>query len=487
MSRHGAQVWVFVAMAWWMVVPPAMAEVLYMWCGGASGKWNDAANWVGDGVPDGGDVARFEHDAEITDDVCISRETLTIERGGNVSIRGVVSGEGALAAIGAGTLHLYGENCFSGGFSACGTMVARKAADGSGSVHLHHGSALGSATAKIDCTTGPWLFVDGGLAVTTGIELKSNSESQCGRVEISSPGDLEFAENVSASGRFYLYGAGGSCGFRKGLKTSGYTWLERCTVVFRSAVNLGTLYCSDNLRFEAPEGNEITRFYVKGVSRFHGENAFATGSLRFGRNNSFIDLNGFGQTISYRAEGDRHGAIWTSGCVGYSCRNWGFDCPAETPAVFTYACHSERAVPTVWWGNFKNGAGLCFNPANGEDSFVFSNTVQTTTGDLVVSNGTVKVTCGAGLPSLNLLAVGPCGKFVLDGSSSETSARRMELAAGAKLEIGAGAILSARCGTIDGKSIPPGLYRDTSGRISGGGELRLLEWAVEPGLKVIIR
>ncbi|MBR2983027.1 MAG: hypothetical protein IKC80_07330, partial [Kiritimatiellae bacterium] len=105
-----------------MLSIPAFAAD-YVWTGGGSdtSSWNDAANWEPQGVPGGGDSATFEKAATVTDGIIVESGELKVSVGKDVALvlSGVVSGEGSMRFSlpdgGASKIVLSGANTYSGG------------------------------------------------------------------------------------------------------------------------------------------------------------------------------------------------------------------------------------------------------------------------------------------------------------------------------------------------------------------------------------
>jgi len=85
--------------------------------------------------------------------------------------------------------------------------------------------------------------------------------------------------------------------------------------------------------------------------------------------------------------------------------------------------------PMGFGGKLTVRAGLLWNPTSGDNVFVFSNSVSTTQGDLIVSNGTVRLAQGASFSQLNKLALGPGAAFAVEpGAGAGFTATELVLA-----------------------------------------------------------
>ena len=115
--------------------------------------------------------------------------------------------------------------------------------------------------------------------------------------------------------------------------------------------------------------------------------------------------------------------------------------------------------PMGFGGKVTNTAGIIWNPDSGDNEFVFSNSVSTTTGNLLVSNGTVRVTHGASFTALSGLQLSPGTKFKVDkGAGSGFHAARLDLAdSTAELTVDFGVLTFDRV-FVAGQEIPTGVY-----------------------------
>ena len=428
----------------------------YTWNGDASGAWNSPDNWEpSTGVPNGGDTATFDFAVTVTDDIAIDSGTLTIVRNAAVSLTGVVkdgSGAGALAVTGSGALHLYGANTFSGGLTASGTSMG-KPNGANGGVYVHNGSALGAGMAYLDTTTGPYLYVDPGLTVTTEISLKSSTTDNTGKIVPTVAGNITFAEKVTATTKLYVEGyAGSKYTFKKAVEnTANYVFFNKGEFHFKGLTKFFTLNGSASAAyFEAPEGKDrFTNFYIDYPCHFGRADAFTPSRLNFEKGGAWVCLDGFDQSVtSLEAFGTPQKQIGQPATTD----NFGFDSPSDRPAIMTFALNNSTATTNVWWGQFKNGAGLCWNPSAAPCVLIVSNTVQATSGELKVLNGTVVVKSGAGFPSLSKTTVGATGVLDVRDSASSFLCGSLEVAVGGKLKLADGPALSctgARLGETD--------------------------------------
>lgn len=121
----------------------------------------------------------------------------------------------------------------------------------------------------------------------------------------------------------------------------------------------------------------------------------------------------------------------------------------------------DQMVDQSFSGEFKNYAGLVWDPQT-DVEFVFRKTVSSTAGILTVSNGTIRVTEGAGFPNVPTIVVsGANAKFKVDASAQQTyPATTFIIENGGKIV--ADGCVTVRALTVDGVAVPEGLYTGTT-------------------------
>lgn len=145
---------------------------------------------------------------------------------------------------------------------------------------------------------------------------------------------------------------------------------------------------------------------------------------------------------------------------------------------------TPKVNPMVFTGKFLGSAGLQWKPDSSDYVFVLSNAVSTTTGRFYVSNGTVRVTSGAGFSDLSLLAVdGANSRFEVDASAVKKlpASTHLALSNGGKVKVAAGAYLSAAVVTVDDVAVADGVYRGSAGPAIG----EEVAWIDGPGAVVV--
>ena len=114
---------------------------------------------------------------------------------------------------------------------------------------------------------------------------------------------------------------------------------------------------------------------------------------------------------------------------------------SKTPALITLS-GSEQGNPLVQ-ADFLGAAGLCWNPTDGTSVLTLSNRVQTTRGELIVSNGTVRLVAGATFTSLAKLTVAAGATLeIASDAGAGFAARELEIAEGGILSLANGVKLT---------------------------------------------
>ena len=128
------------------------------------------------------------------------------------------------------------------------------------------------------------------------------------------------------------------------------------------------------------------------------------------------------------------------------------------------------ANPMVFTGKFFGDFGFEWNPDSSSSEFVFSNAVSETTGDIVVGNGIVRFSKGAGTSALGSMTVGATGKLAFDAGADVFTCGTLALETGAKVVIPANVYRSFSSVTYDGSAVADGLYTSaTADWVEGDG------------------
>ena len=113
--------------------------------------------------------------------------------------------------------------------------------------------------------------------------------------------------------------------------------------------------------------------------------------------------------------GIRDGAIEESSAVSNTAH--GFTSEDDVEAQALTLCGTPMVNPMRFTGTFYRRAGLVWNPDAADAAFVFAKAVSHTTGELLVSNGVVRLVEGATFSRLSRLDVAAGAKFVVEAGA----------------------------------------------------------------------
>ncbi len=155
--------------------------------------------------------------------------------------------------------------------------------------------------------------------------------------------------------------------------------------------------------------------------------------------------------------GIRDGAIEESDAVVNTAH--GFTSEDDTQAQSLTLCGTPLANPMRFTGTFYRRAGLVWNPDAADAEFVFAKAVSPTTGELLVSNGVVRLVEGASFTALSRLDVAAGAQLVVEtGAGGGFQAQTATVAAGARVVVGKGTILTFDAATAAGAALAPGFH-----------------------------
>ena len=469
----------------------------YQWTGADEGEWNSAGNWSLPGVPGAGDTAYFTKSVRITDGIAIGVGTLTVTNAIDTDLElvGVISGAGALAKLGSGRLILRSANTFAGGFTVIGNGDAGETR---GEVVAYDGAAFGSgpvAVGNLDGTTAASncrLNLVGPMTVANDFQFGPDDNS-IGQGTLYMSGGVRFTGSVAftSRSRFLTAGDGSTFTFDGPVSNAGSYFMPMFgsgtdALVYNSTVSVGSFYgTSGNVGTLWLNGKgKITNYWPGNkwsVTCGCADAVTASSGIKFaGR----LDLNGHDQSVVTT------GRKWT----------YGFDSektavvtsPADRPALFSFSgldyCPSPAASSVnktnfIYQGVLSGSAGLCWNPlaasvtTPGRDiEFVFSKGRSETCGTLIVSNGAMRVTDGAGFPALGAIEVRNAAKFVVDASAADVMTGDLRLDADARLHLAADKTLVALGATVGGQALAAGFYTggEDGSPVFGEGRLQVI-------------
>lgn len=168
--------------------------------------------------------------------------------------------------------------------------------------------------------------------------------------------------------------------------------------------------------------------------------------------------------------GIRDGAIEESSAVSNTAHGFTSEDGVEAQALTL--CGTPTVNPMRFTGSFYRRAGLVWNPEAADAAFVFAKAVSHTTGELLVSNGIVRLVEGATFSRLSRLDVAAGAQFVVEaGAGSGFMAQEAALAAGSRVVVGKDVFLTFNRATFNGVALAPGPHtKETAGDwLSGDG------------------
>lgn len=443
--------------------------------GGAAGDWTDPANWgVESGYPQVGDSATFKDSATITSDFDMGGTegtadvlTVTIADGTTLTIDASISGEGGFTREGSGALVLKKANPFKGKFQANG-WTAKDKTKANILTTIYDSGALGTQAASFDNGKN-WSFAslvldasavpDGTMTISIPLTL-CRLVSETGRPNLQlKNGSFVFKGEINAPYRLVFGGSEiGDAWFGR-VSGTGYfqpaaAFQKTSHLYFTDQVSLGAFYAYNNKStwvLRCPNGvtGDVTLYASPFVCETN--DVFAAMSNKgfpWASHNSTdggrIDLNGFDQNFPNEQNGCF--VCRNTAPVGQPITNYGFTSPADRPAnvILSGAGVVNAAKSQRYNGHFYGAAGLVWDPSDAEAEFVFSNVVHDTTGELVVSNGIVRLFDGASFTALSKLTVASGATLKADDSYDATSghatgadffAQEIKVAADAKLDL----------------------------------------------------
>jgi len=435
----------------------------YVWTGGGTaGDWTSSANWgVDSGYPQAGDTATFNDDVTITSDFSLGGTegtedvlSVTIADGKSLTFDCSVSGNGGLARNGDGCIHLKKANPFKGKY------LSYKCPAGSvtkGRTYVYHGEAFGTQAADLDASLGGYAsvwFDAGGGTITFDIPI---IVSRCGNKDTTNGfscrnGTIVFNKEVSSRGRLSIKDSDAKTASATELrfkeKVSCKSWFDfalsdRTSVYFEKGYSLsGTLNRWPNdatMHFFTQLPSVLGSCYGE-VDVCEIEDVFLLSKISYllwsdhsNTSGGRIDLNGFTQRFP----------VLKSGAVLTKTQNFGFTSPSDKPA--NVLLEGAYANDLRYNGHFYGTAGLVWNPDTADRTFAFTNTVSGSAGDLIVSNGTIRLAGTSSFTALNRIAVSESGTFAVDDTAgADLFATNVIVATGGKLALADGVTLATK-------------------------------------------
>ena len=141
--------------------------------------------------------------------------------------------------------------------------------------------------------------------------------------------------------------------------------------------------------------------------------------------------------------------------------------------------------PMRFTGRFYGRSGLCWNPNTAETPYEFHcvGGVSDTTGQLLVSNGVMRLMKGASFTALSQTTVASGGTLRVDAASGlGFKTGRLDVdASGATLDLGRGVVLMATTAVVGGETLADGVYTSANASwITGAGVVEVGEQPERP-------
>lgn len=497
----------------------------YTWVGGTAGEWTTASNWSpSSGYPnDTSDVAKFAPSSAtavtVASDIKIKgmevsgASTLTVTGkaislgdggisstssaavgisndihvasaatplavtgpaalsaatpAGPLHLGGVISGAGGLAKTGAGCLHLYRGNTFSGAFIANGTGRTPSGGDfaalnyrltGSGDVIIYDCGALGALSAAFDAEAtcknedtagfGCRLIVEADGTISIPIELTGDYKN-IGSLVVNNA-DVDFTAEINCRFRLRAIVDGGTVSLRGNVKHANYFMLAP--------------YNGGELHMYAPlAGSNRTSGDSESTVHFHSTES--SQAAIFVADSPFIceDENVLPRNVTYFYFEREHGCVNLNGhsqlLTGFTAR----DATAKYGGVVTSPAPASIRMSGCATSGFKSAftgaAGIEWTPKEGQDTTLYlSNAVSTTIGTFDVKGGRLMVTGTAGFTALGQLSVSEDATFEAEASKLPLFVTNVVLGSSSELVLGKGRVLMCISATVDGTPLAPGIY-----------------------------
>ena len=448
----------------------------YVWTGGGDeGVWTDSANWgVESGYPVCGDTATFNADATITADFDMGGAegtdgmlTVVIADGKKLTFDCSVSGNGGLKRQGDGELYLKKANPFKGVFKSEATGYSASKAR----TYVYNGGALGLNSADFyvaNCMTPLTVDAGGGtIEFDIPFSLSWCSNAQSSNVLHFRNGTIIFNQPVKAKSRLSWKDTsdlGGVIRFKDTFTVGG--WFDfaletKFKVYFEKGYSVSGSINLYGFRGELHLMTQVTKidvFYrsqivseIEDVLLNSGVKSFNWSNHNNELNGSRFNLNGFTQ----------HYPVLTSGNVMTYSQNYGFTSPADKPANVVLEGAYKNNLS--YNGHFYGTAGLVWNPDSADYTFIFTNTVNDTTGEIVASNGTIRLAGTSSFTALTRIEVSETGTFSVDATAgAKLFATNVEVAVGGKLALASGVALTTKKLVIgEQEYVEPGRYTAT--------------------------
>ena len=390
-------------------------------------------------------------------------------------LMGAVSGSGGIEQTEYFTLSIQAVNTFTGGFKQTKGQVSIKtgSAFGTGSVVFTGPQKVGTAYVI------PFVVAAVNLTIANDIKFArdgyGSGEGHAGSVSIAagtkftgtcdfSAGGTRLQKNMSNNGTITF---SGPVKLYQSSENGGYktTFLPKigsaCPFLFNGKMTGGGKVYQDSgsslLQFAAA-GNEVLMHWLQGASmtiECKIADAFLPTTLvmfdgNASRTGQLFNLGGFDQTVN--AVYDKDASVSYSHTV-----------KGGGTARLTMKATADRA----YGGQFTDDLTICWAPAAAK-TYTLTRTAFSTSGGLVVSNGTVTLTSGASFPNASRLEVATGATFTMaTGTSFNKSAQRLDLGTGATFNLADGVELAFEAAYMDGVRLAGGVTYSAANPIPG--------------------
>lgn len=334
---------------------------------------NDAGAFTltGNRLSLGGDLVNLDLDTQtINLDMILSATRTLNASNGIITINGILSGSGGLTKTGSKPLILTGDNSYTG-------VTTVKA---NSSLRIQSDKALGSTNGATVVENGGWVEVSGDITVDEAITISGDSSTSYGGVLRNTGGINTWNGHITCSGS-RIKAPGGTLIITGGITGPGLVLASdgSGTVIITNKpvdIGSGTVHAhSSGKKIFAVANNVWGHMDASGsILQTDVPDAFPpTATLQMGVSyapNSFVDLNGNNQSV---------GRIYNGTSI-----TGNRELTSTLPASLTINQSADTSLDARFTGAvtvIKTGTG----------TLTLTNAAWTTTGDIIVSNGTLSV------------------------------------------------------------------------------------------------
>ncbi len=349
---------------------------------------------------------------------------------------------------------------------------------------------VGGGADKLFSNALNWKDVDGGTNAVpqSGDTLTINVNTEKGKNDIANL----YLEQLKTGGYQTADGGGEPLyltSSSKGISNTGYLHFDfPVTLVGTNVTYYSSSTCVGRAALKGLDGADagivktgtgragINGYFVSDASGFAGFR-FVTireGEWIYGINGGTgkMDLLPKGQTVTFDGAN-------TKLCISHPCVFEDFALIETDNArgkAHAISCQVDNNVPfrgkltvtgapadeTVFTGTFETCVDFCWNPTSAAKTFVLSGKTSTTTGDVEIARGTLRLTAGAGYSQLGTLTLsgGADARLVVDTPPNNAfHVQKLVLSEGTEqISLAAGVTLTAEGLLVAGARLTPGTY-----------------------------